>query len=117
MKNPNIGNVLRYYRKLNDLSVNEVSELLTKYDSPAAPKTIYGWENSATQPDADTLMLLCEIYNIENILETFGYKERTSSVPLKLTEQEKILVLKYRQYKEMQPAINRLLNLDEQSPE
>ena len=117
MKNPNIGNVLKYYRKLNDLSVNEVSELLTKYENPAAPKTIYAWENGTTQPSADTLMLLCEIYHIENILEAFGYKEKNSNAPLSLTGFEKNLVLKYRENKTMQPAINRLLNLDEQSPE
>ena len=117
MKNPKIGHVLKYYRKLNDLSVNEVSELLTKYNSPAAAKTIYAWENSTTQPDADTLMLLCEIYNIENILEAFGYKEKNTNAPLSLTEHEKNLVLKYRENKTMQPAVDRLLDLDKQSPE
>ena len=113
MKNPNIGNVLKYYRKLNNLSVNEVSELLTKYDSPAAPKTIYAWENSTTQPDADTLMLLCEIYDIENILEAFGYKAKSSDVALKLTEHERNLILRYREEPDMQPAIDRLLQLYE----
>lgn len=117
MKNPKIGNVLKYYRKLNDLSVNEVSELLTKYNSPAASKTIYAWENSTTQPDADTLMLLCEIYHIENVLEAFGYKEKEVNPPLSLTQHEKNLVLKYRKNKLMQPAVDRLLGLDEQSPE
>ena len=117
MKNPNIGNVLKYYRKLNDLSVNEVSELLAKYNSPAATKTIYAWENSTTQPDADTLMLLCEIYHIDNILEAFGYKEKNTNTSLILTEHEKNLILKYRENKAMQPAVNRLLNVNEQSPE
>lgn len=117
MKNPNIGTVLKYYRKLNNLSVNEVSQLLLKYEIPAAVKTIYAWENGTTQPNADTLMLLCEIYHIENILETFGYKKKNSDTPLLLTQQEKNLVLKYREHKDMQPAVNRLLDLAEQSPE
>lgn len=115
MKNPHIAKVLKYYRKLNGLSVNEVSELLSKYKTSAAPKTIYGWESGTTQPDADTLMLLCEIYHIDNVLETFGYKEKVSDTPLTLTEHEKNLILKYREYESMQPAVNRLLDLDENS--
>ncbi|MBQ4531002.1 MAG: helix-turn-helix transcriptional regulator [Lachnospiraceae bacterium] len=111
MKNPQIARVLKYYRKLNNLSVNRVSELLTEYGSPAAPKTIYGWENGSTQPDADTLMLLCELYHIENILESFGYKEQTKKTNLILTEHEKNLILKYRENTAMQPAVDKLLNL------
>ncbi len=114
MKNPHIAKVLKYYRKLNGLSVNEVSEILTKYEAPAAPKTIYGWESGSTQPDADTLMLLCEIYQIEDVLEAFGYKDQ-SSTSLTLTEHEKKLVLKYRELEDMQPAVDRLLDLEEDS--
>lgn len=112
MKNPHIAKVLKYYRKLNDMSVNEVSELLTKYESPAAPKTIYAWENGTTQPDADTLMLLCEIYQIRDVLEAFGYKEE-ADISLTLTDHEKNLILKYRELKDMQPAVDRLLRLEE----
>lgn len=112
MKNPQIARVLKYYRKLNDLSVNDVSERLTRYGAPVAPKTIYGWESGNTQPDADTLMLLCELYHIENILESFGYKEPCENSEFHLTEHEKNLILRYRESKEMQPAINRLLYLE-----
>ena len=69
MKNPNIATMLKYYRKLNELSVNDVSEQLKQHNNFAAPKTIYGWETGHTQPDADTLMLLCELYHIEDVLE------------------------------------------------
>lgn len=112
MKNPQIARVLKYYRKLNNFSVNEVSELLTEYGTSAAPKTIYGWENGTTQPDADTLMLLCELYHIENILESFGYKEQSEKTNLILTKHEKKLILKYRENVAMQSAVNKLLNLD-----
>lgn len=117
MKNPQIARVLKYYRKLNNLSVNRVSELLTEYGTPAAPKTIYGWESGNTQPDADTLMLLCELYHIENILESFGYKEQRNETELILTEHEKNLILKYRENVIMQPAVNKLLNLEDSSLE
>lgn len=113
MKNPYIAKVLKYYRKLNHLSVNEVSSLLAKYDNPAAVKTIYGWESGNTQPDADTLMLLCEIYHIDNVLETFGYRNQQDTINLVLTQHEKNLILKYRENETMQPAVDKLLSLDE----
>lgn len=45
MKNPNIAHVLKYYRKLNQISVNDVSQILKENHNYAAPKTIYGWES------------------------------------------------------------------------
>lgn len=111
MKNPKIAAMLKYYRKLNDLSVNEVSEILNKHHTHTAPKTIYGWESGQTQPDADTLMFLCELYKIDNILQTFGYRSVETVPELRLTEDEKKLILSYRKCQELQPAINKLLQL------
>lgn len=48
MENTNIGRVLKYYRKLRNLSVAHVSEYLSEKHFPAAPKTIYGWENGVS---------------------------------------------------------------------
>lgn len=75
MKNPNISKVLKTYRKLNHYSVNDLVLKLEDHRLPVAPKTIYGWESGQTQPDADTLLTLCKIYNIDNILGTFGYND------------------------------------------
>lgn len=110
MKNPNIGRVLKYYRKLRKLTVCEVSEKLQAQNLKVAVKTIYGWESGHTQPDADTLLLLCEIYNIENILDTFGYSNSDTEL-LHLTEHEKKLIIEYRNQYEMQAAVNKLLDL------
>lgn len=112
MKNPKIAKVLREYRTLNQISVNEVSNILKENNNYAAPKTIYGWENGTTQPDADTLMFLCDLYNIEDILEAFGYKSREEATDFLLLPKEKELIQAYRSKKEMQPAIDRLLDLD-----
>lgn len=112
MKNPNIAIMLKYYRKLNELSINQVSEILKEHHTVAAPKTIYGWESGRTQPDADTLMFLCELYKIDNILETFGYQKKSTDKKLILTEKETELILQYRKQTEMQPAVDRLLQLD-----
>lgn len=110
MKNLNISKVLKYYRKQNKLSVTEVSVLLKDNNLSVAPKTIYGWESGQTQPDADTLLLLCKIYGIENILETFGY-ENGSTSPIILTEFEETLIMRYRETPEMQNAVHKLLGL------
>lgn len=110
MKNPNISKVLKTYRKLNHYSVNDLVVKLENNNLPVAPKTIYGWESGQTQPDADTLLVLCKIYKIDNILTTFGYEPTLDD--LLLSEEERNLILHYREQKEMQPAVKRLLGMN-----
>lgn len=110
MKNPNISKVLKTYRKLNHYSVNDVVLKLEDNNLPVAPKTVYGWESGQTQPDADTLLVLCKIYKIDNILNTFGYEHNSDD--LLLSEEERNLILQYRNHEEMQPAVKRLLNME-----
>lgn len=111
MKNERIGAILRYYRKLNNLSVSEVAKLLESEDTIVADKTIYGWENSQTQPDADNLLKLCKIYHINNILSSFEYLP-TEDNPIRLTEFEEKMIRNYREHPEYQDAIKKLLNLE-----
>lgn len=113
MKNPRIATVLKYYRKLNKLSVKQVADIFEEHHNKVAPKTIYGWESGNTQPDADTLMFLCELYNIENILITFGYKEATANDSFVVSDFERRLIENYRIQTDFQPAVNRLLKLEE----
>ena len=47
MKNPLIAERLKIYRKKNNLSVEQVSALLSEIQ-PVAPKTIYGWESGGS---------------------------------------------------------------------
>ncbi len=108
MKNKKIAQVLKYYRKLNNLSVKEVSNLLEEKSLKVAEKTIYGWESSQTQPDADTLLILCDIYNIDNILGTFGYNDDN---PITLTRHEQNLIEQYRKHPELQDAVDKLLDV------
>ena len=108
MKNAKISEVLKNYRKLIKLSVRDVSGLLKEKSLNVAEKTIYGWESGQTQPNADTLLMLCEIYNIENILGTFGY---TDEEPINLTNHETKLIRQYRNHPEVQDAVNKLLDV------
>lgn len=110
MKNPNISKVLKTYRKLNHYSVNDLVVKLEDNNLPVAPKTVYGWESGQTQPDADTLLVLCKIYKIDNILTTFGYEQALDD--LLLSDEERNLVLQYRNHEEMQPAVKRLLGME-----
>lgn len=112
MKNPNIGKVLRYYRQAHHYTVNDVSVMLNHKNMTAAPKTIYAWENGRTQPDADTLLILCEIYKIDNILESFGYSKEEKE-EIQLTDFEKKLLLAYRANPEMHSAIHKLLGISD----
>lgn len=110
MKNKNIAKVLKSYRKQNHLSVKDVANKLKKRSLIVAEKTIYGWESGQSQPDADTLLLLCDIYNINDILGEFGYSERNDFA---LTGSEQELIVEYRKHPEVHQAIKRLLEIRE----
>lgn len=110
MKNEKIAEVLKYYRKKNNLSVKEVAVNLKEQCSlNIAEKTIYGWESGQSQPSADTLLWLCDLYNIEDILNVFGYTAEMKQ--LRLTEHEQKLILSYRSHPEMQEAVQKLLGV------
>ena len=115
MRNPYIARMLKYYRKKNELSVQSVANSLKeRTGNDISPKTIYGWENGASQPNADVLMHLCELYEIHDILETFGYENNS---PLKylhdtITKDEIEMIEAYRAHPELHDAIKRLLDCE-----
>lgn len=108
MKNNEIAKVLKAARKRNALSVKDVVCRLEDRSMYVAPKTLYGWENGQSQPSADTLLVLCEIYNIHDILKTFGYKNEFSD---EFTDFEKTMIFQLRKRKDMVPAIKKLLDM------
>ena len=110
MKNEEIARVLKYYRKLHNLTVPDVAKALERTNTYVAEKTIYGWESGQTQPDADTLLKLCKVYQISDVLSTFGYIDRTDP-PLNPTAFEEKLIRSYRAHPEFQDSIKKLLNL------
>ena len=96
----------------NNYSVKDVSILLEEHHIKAAPKTIYGWESGQSQPSADVLLTLCEIYNIENILSTFknelGYVDATNQyveLSVRMTEKDYGTVLK-RDLRRLAQSVN-----------
>lgn len=107
-----IAETLKSCRKSSRLSVNDVCALLKQKGIRVSPKTVYGWENAYSQPDADTLMYLCKLYNIANVLETFGY-ETPYKQNFEITDFEKKLLLHYREMPQMQKPVRVLLGLEE----
>ncbi len=114
MSRNNMGAWLRHYRKAAKLSVNDVVERFERdYDIIYTNKAVYGWESGQNQPPADTFLILCKMYNITNIVESLGYVTSKKQEPLLLTEQEEQIILKYRSIKHLQPAILKLLDIEE----
>lgn len=66
-----IASVLKRLRVEQGMTADEVGEIIGK-----SGKTVSGWENARSQPDADLLLKLCEIYKVENILDTFSKIKR-----------------------------------------
>lgn len=108
MKKEVIAKVLKESRKQNALSVKEVVGKLHDKSLSVSEKTIYGWENGQSQPNADTLLVLCEIYNINDILGTFGYNNKRA---IEITHLEEALILSLRKHPEMLNAIKKLLDM------
>lgn len=99
-----IANTLKKLRIKSGFTADEVGQQIGK-----SGKTVNAWENNRGQPDAEILIKLCDIYNVDNILEEF----RENKNPLfNLTELEKQVILAYRAKPEMQNAVNTLLNVN-----
>lgn len=105
-----IAKVLKEYRKQNRFSVKDVVCKLENKSIHVAEKTVYGWENGQSQPNIDTLLVLCEIYNIQDIMGTFGYKNPDKN--LQITDFEKKLILNLRKHPEMLDAVKKLLDME-----
>jgi transcriptional regulator with XRE-family HTH domain len=87
-----IAKVLKEYRQRTGMSAKKVIEKLSLHDIKVSPKTLYGWESGHSQPDADTLLLLCNIYGIDDIMLAFGYsKTERQPIDTKTPEKAKLL--------------------------
>lgn len=109
-----IGSVLKEARLKANMSVKDISEILTKKGYKASEKTIYSWENSNSQPSPDALLEMCDIYQIKDILLTFGYNGYKEDGSIQLNINEVDLIEKYRFILEYSPegieTVNYILN-------
>lgn len=105
-----IAEVLKSFRKSNGYSVEDVRRLLKERYIQVAAKTIYGWESGQSQPNIDTLFILCELYDIRNLLTTFGY---SNDKEFHFSRLEEELILSYRKHPEVHHAVHKLLGVTE----
>ena len=102
MKDPNIAKVLKESRKKCNLTIADVVSTLKD-------KTVYGWENGRAQPDLASLLVLCDLYHIHNILDKFGY---TASSSGDLSTEERLIIYRLRQNKDMMAVVKKLLDIE-----
>ncbi len=107
---------LKRYRKESGLSVKELAAKLSEYEIIIDPKTIYNWEECKSQPSAEVLMCLLDIYNLSPILKALGYRashnyEDTEYMELSNTEVK--LIEAFRNQPEHRKSVLKLYDLDD----
>jgi len=111
MKNDQIGNILKKYRKLNSLSVTDVVlELSERYGVNVAEKTVYGWESNQAHPSSSIFLALCDIYKINNLSDAFSTSKNPKGFPI--SSEERLLIEHYRQFPEFHGVIRKILNIN-----
>ena len=108
MTRKEIGAVLQAIRIKKGYTQAQASKLLGR-----PQQTLAAWEIGRSQPDANTLFELFRLYG-ESFDEAFGFGPSTDSIPVYGVEKE--LILAYRSHPDMQPAVRRLLGLDNAVP-
>lgn len=105
-----IARKLKELRNKSGLTADEVGAKIGK-----SGKTVNAWENNRGQPDAEILIALCDIYQVDDILYEFREFKDIDKVSSEFTlsNHEKQVVLAYRQQPSMQEAVDRLLGVSE----
>ena len=99
-----ISKTLKKLREQRGLTADQVGKIIGK-----SGKTVNAWENNRGQPDADTLIQLCDIYNVDNILDAF--REEPADNAFVCSEHERKLISAYRNNPAMQGAVDKLLGV------
>lgn len=100
-----IAQKLKELRQRSGLTADEVGKRIGK-----SGKTVNAWENNRGQPDAEILIALCDIYEVDDILKEFR-DDNPSPVTLNLNEHEKEVILAYRQQPSLQLGVDRMLGV------
>lgn len=100
-----IGNRIRYFRELRSLNQKELAVRIGVSNS-----RISNWEQGINRPDADMLVLLCQALEVsaDELLDM-----NTSN--MRLTEDERQVIIKYRDKPDLHPAVHLLLGIEPQS--
>lgn len=87
-----LGKIIATYRKQNNLSQTQLSEILIKNGFKASNKAISSWEKDTTEPSASLLLFLCKLLGITDIYgEYYGNNPSNPLSELNEKGQEKAL--------------------------
>lgn len=100
-----IAQKLRELRIKSGLTADEVGKKIGK-----SGKTVNAWEHNHGQPDAEILIALCDIYEVDDILDEFR-EHKPKNVSFNLSDHEKQVIIAYRQKPHMQNAVDTLLEV------
>lgn len=104
-----VSSLIKSKRKELNYSVKDVVSKLSKRGIDVSEKTVYGWESGHRQPDADTFLILCDIYQIANLSDEISSSEENEIVST--NEQE--VIKKYRALDEHgKMLVDNVLNLE-----
>ena len=110
MKNERIGDMLKKYRKMNSMTVADVvAQLQDRYNLIVAEKTVYGWESDQSLPRTKSLLILCEMYQIDRLSDGLIPPPTTVS-DFPITPDEMELIKQYRKHPEPPEVVHRVLN-------
>ena len=99
--NYEIGNRIAKYRKLKKLSQRDFANLIGVSNS-----RISNWEQGTHRPDVDILADICRVLEVSPS-ELLDIRLSTDE----LTDRERQLVLAYRSHRDMQKAVDKLLDI------
>ena len=91
-----LGKIIATYRKQNNLSQMQLSEILMKNGFKASNKAVSSWEKDTTEPSASLLLFLCKLLGITDIYGEY-YGNNPSNPLSGLNEEGKEKALDYIQ--------------------
>jgi len=66
-----VNETLQNIRKDKGITQTQVAEFLTEHGIEVTQRAVSKWERGDTQPNTEQFLLLCELYDIRDVLSTF----------------------------------------------
>lgn len=89
-----LGEIIATYRKQNNLSQTQLSELLTQNGFKVSNKAVSSWEKDTTEPSASLMLFLCKLLGITDIYGEY-YGNNPANPLLELNDEGKKKVWDY----------------------
>ena len=107
-----IGVTLRALREGSGLSQIEAAQWLTDKYKPTKSKAVSAWECGDSTPNAEQLLHLCDLYQVDNIRVTFlGKKDGLNEVGVRKLQEYAALLAESSRYAYTPPVPLRTLRL------